>query len=151
MSIAFAGMIIGGGAAGTWATGASLLLILITLVLSLKWGTTDITRSDKAFLGAALLAIVPWAITKNPLGSVILASAIDACGIAPTIRKTWRAPLSESLAAWIFALLRTGFQIAALAVYTPLTVLYLAEVMVADVLLLTVILYRRSTSERKIP
>ena len=102
-SIVFAGQWVSGAGAGSWATGVSALFLIGTVLLSFKFGTTDITRSDGIALFAALAAIVPWAITNNPLWSVILAAIIDACAIIPTFRKTWNNAYSESVSSWVLA------------------------------------------------
>lgn len=140
--IAFAGTMVAGAQAGAWGTAASFLFVASLVPISLYWGTTDITWHDKVFLGAALFAVVPWIITKDPLWSVIFATIIDACGMIPTLRKTWNEPESESLHAWILAGTRGFLQILALHVYSTTTLIYLVEVLITDSILVGIIVWR---------
>src|SRR3989344_6368003 len=98
-TIVFLGQWVSGGGPGSWATGVAALLTTFTLILSLKggYGTKDITNFDKICLFLSLLTILPWLLVKSVLWSVILATVIDLIAFFPTMRKTWRAPYSESL------------------------------------------------------
>lgn len=143
-TIAFLGQVVGGGEAGSWITAASALMIISVVPLCFWFGTKDITRSDTFFLVAALLSIIPWLLTKNPLWSVILVTLIDALAMIPTLRKTWRDPSTESLPAWIASEAKILCGIAALAVYTPLTWIYPVQAFTMNGVLIAIILMRRN-------
>ncbi|MBV9159477.1 MAG: hypothetical protein JO019_02680 [Candidatus Kaiserbacteria bacterium] len=142
-SIVFAGQVVAGGGAGAWATGVTAFLQIVTLALCFKYGTKDITRVDALFLIGALLSIIPWLMTKDPLWSVVLASTIDAFAMGPTIRKTWRAPMSESLLSWLVAEGKYVTEIPALSVYSVTTLIYPLQAVSMNAVLIIIMLLRR--------
>ena len=148
MTVGFLGITVGGGEAGTWALALSTLVMVSLIPISLKWGTTDITNTDRIFLVLALITILPWILTKNPLWSVMLVALIDALGIIPTIRKTYNEPTSEALPAWILAVARSTCQIIALGAYTATTLMYPIELVIADGILVLVIIIRLRSAKK---
>lgn len=58
------------------------------------------TRHDRACLALAALAIVLWAITKEPLVAILLSMAADFFVTIPTIGKTLEDPSSEPHILW---------------------------------------------------
>lgn len=141
--IAFLGQWVSGAGAGSWPTAVSAAVCIFVLVLSLKYGTTDITNFDTVCLALSLLSIIPWALTNNILLSVILASFTDVIGFLPTMRKTWHAPESESLGSMYFDAVKHGLSIASLQSYSVITWLYPASILGAKFAIIGEILYRR--------
>lgn len=122
--VVFAGQIAAGAGPGAWTTGAMALLALVVLVLSFTHGTKDVTKLDLVFLIAAFAAIVPWYLTHNPTLSITLATIIDICAFAPTIRKTLNDHTSENLLSWVLNAARNAVAILALATFTFATVVF---------------------------
>ena len=141
--IGFLGQWFGGGGTGSWATGVTAIYTIFVFILSLRYGTPDITNFDKVCLALALISIVPWLLTQNVLLSVILATFTDVIGFLPTIRKTWNAPRSESLGSMYFDALKHSLSIASLQRYSLLTWLYPAGVLFAKVVIIGEINFRR--------
>lgn len=130
--IAFAAQVNDGAGPGAWTTGATGFISLVIVLLSIKYGTKDITKSDKINLAASLGAIVPWLLLNDALLSVLLITVIDFLGFLPTIRKSIAKPYSETLAHYVFAGLKFALAILALEVYTVETWLYIASLVVAN-------------------
>src|SRR6267154_611140 len=59
-STAVAGIIYGGGNYGAISLAINLIMLAVVFILSFKYGTTDISRSDTIVLVVALCAIVVW-------------------------------------------------------------------------------------------
>src|SRR5258706_12346347 len=74
--LAFLGQLVKGGGAGSWSTGVTGLLAIVVTILAFKNGTKNITKSDKLLFIGALLAIIPWYVTKDPTLSVIIVITI---------------------------------------------------------------------------
>ena len=146
-TIALAGQWTTGAGPGAWPTAITALLTYLVTILALRYGTKDITTTDSVFLIFAVLAIIPWWLTNNLLLSVILATAIDVCAYAPTIRKTWRAPESETLAQYSLSIIRHAAALAALSTYSLTTYLYPVAVLIMNTVVVGVIL--RPKSNRK--
>ena len=142
-ALAFLGQFAAGGGPGAWTTGVMAIITIGVLVLCFKYGTEDITSFDAVFLVAALLAIIPWWLTKDPMYSVILATAIDVLAFLPTIRKTYNDPTSETLISYISNLFRHPLSILALSAYSITTVIYPASLFVMNGILVLVIVWRR--------
>lgn len=141
--IGFFGQLHGGGGAGSWATGVTSVYAVFVFLLSFRYGTSDITNFDKLCLVLAILSIVPWLLTQNILLSVILATFTDIIGFLPTMRKTWNAPRSESLGSMYFDALKHSLSILSLQRYSLITWLYPAGVLLAKVVIIVEINFRR--------
>ncbi|MEK7070183.1 MAG: hypothetical protein AAB966_00070, partial [Patescibacteria group bacterium] len=97
-----------------------------------KNGTKDIKTIDKIFFAGALLAIIPWYLTKDPTLSVIMITTIDVLAFFPTIRKTINDPTSETFFMYALNLFRHSISILALATYNISTVLFPAAILVMN-------------------
>ena len=148
VSIAFLVQWTNEGGAGSWGTGVTALLVIIIAVLSIRKGTGDITKLDKVLFVSALIAIIPWYITKNPTVSIILISIIDACAFLPTIRKTMNDPSSETLITYVLNVARHGLSIIALSKLSFVTVLYPVYLLIMNIVMSTIILRNKLTKEK---
>lgn len=95
--INFLAQFISGAGSGSWATGFSAMMCGTVFVLSAKRGEKNIAPIDWATLACALLAIVLWRLTNDPLNAVILSSFAGCLGFVPTIRKCLKDPHIESI------------------------------------------------------
>lgn len=78
-------------------------------IAAFRYGEKNITRSDTCSFILALLAILFWAMTDNPLWAIIFACAADIFAYYPTFRKSWNKPWDENLATYEIYLLATVF------------------------------------------
>lgn len=147
-TLAFLGQYVKGGGAGSWSTGVAGLMAIVITLLSLKNGTKDITLSDKLFFLGALLAIIPWYVTKDPTLSIFIVIILDACALIPTIRKTYRAPKSETFTTYLFNFIRQPLSIAALRTYNIATLLYPIYLFIANFTMLVVMRRLRSVKRK---
>jgi len=133
----------GGGRLGGLELAIGVVLQIVVIIFSLKYGTKDITKSDKIILLIAFLAIIIWWQLKQPVLSVIMVSAIDVFGYIPTFRKSYKDPWSETLATWILFAMSDIFAMFALSKYNLLTVTYLASITVVNLSFFIFCLSRR--------
>lgn len=77
------------------AEGFTILIFLISLRQLRRGALLRLRSSDHWFLGAALLGLIPWALTRDPTASVVIVVFIDLVAFIPTLQKTWRHPESE--------------------------------------------------------
>ncbi len=143
--IAFGAQLYDHAGPGSWVMGFSAFACLSQAVLALKYGEKNITRSDKAALAAALLAIVLWVATDNPLWSVILVSIIDAIAFYPTFRKSWHKPWEENLTAYNIANLKFILSLVAITNFTFITTCYAITVIILNGIFVLMCLWRRQT------
>jgi hypothetical protein len=141
--IGFAAMVYDKAGPATWALGATAMLCLITSLLSLKYGEKTFTRGDKIALFTSMSAIIPWLLTDDPLGSVILISIIDIVAFYPTIRKSWSKPGEESLFAYNLGSLKFGLTVLAISNFTLTNALYPAAIVFINTAFVIMCLIRR--------
>lgn len=146
--IVFFGAFTSGAGAGVWNVGVSALFVFGVVLLSLKYGTKDITRFDAITAILALLAIIPWILTKDPTISVVLAALIDSLSIIPTMRKTWNDPYSEPWTLWGINCFKHLIAIAAVSSLSVATVIYPIAMVVMNGTLALGIIYRRTHLKR---
>lgn len=143
-STATAGLWYGG--AGVWAFGSYVIgtsMTFVIVVLSLTYGTKNITTSDTLVLALALLAIVVWWQLNAPVIALLMVTAIDASGYIPTYRKLWYEPWTEDLLAWTLLMAGPLFIIGSMAEHNVMTVTYAAMTVTANCIVILLSLYRR--------
>lgn len=136
-------LLYGGGKFGVISLILGTLLVSFVFLLSLKYGTKNITKSDTAILIAALFAIVVWWQLNNPVLAVLMVSAIDGLGYIPTYRKSWVAPWSETLSFWFAMVVVNILILLSLSEYNILTVMYVSTLAVANAVELGLCIMRR--------
>lgn len=151
-TITFFGQWVSGGGPGSWATGVSAIVTILTLILSLRggYGTKDITNFDKVCLVLALVAILPWLLAKSVLWSVILATLIDLIAFFPTMRKTWHAPHSESLGSMYVDAIKHSFSMFSMGSYSLINLIYPASVLLTKFVIVGEIVFLRKFKKIKV-
>ena len=123
--IAFALQVSAGGGIGAYVTFTAGLLCTIVFIIGFtKKGKKDITQVDTIFFILALIALGFWLIAKQPVISEILTTGVDLLGFAPTIRKSWNKPYSETLSFYLLNTIRFILAVFSLQRYTIVTALY---------------------------
>lgn len=136
---------------GAWPIGVSgVITIFIALLAFLKRGDIAITRIDWVFFISAMSSIPFWYLTSDPLWAVIVLTTVDLLGFGPTIRKAYTYPYSESLLFFLLFSTRNIIAIMALEKYSITTVLFPFVIAIACLLLIAMIIYRRSVVEVEI-
>jgi uncharacterized protein with PQ loop repeat len=74
---------------------------LIVAILSLRYGYATWTRLDTFCIVAAIISIIPWALSHDATITLIANVLIDSTGAIPTIVKTYREPETEDFTAWM--------------------------------------------------
>ena len=146
-SIIYALQVSAGAGLGSLVTLAVAIISFLIFVLGFKNGNKNIKQIDIVFLILALLAIPLWLIVDQPVLSIIILSTIDMLGFAPTVRKSWNAPYSETLSLYTITTFRHGLSIIALAHYNIVTMLFPSTWVIANALFSIMLIIRR----RKIP
>lgn len=98
MTTFFGGLVKGAGIGALptgIAEGFTIIIFLFSLRLLFQGKIKHIRKVDTYFLIAALLGLIPWALTKDPTISVIVVVTIDLIAFIPTLRKTWNHPQTE--------------------------------------------------------
>ncbi len=138
----------GGGGYGAASYTFSTFLTFIFFLLSFRYGTKNITKSDTVILILALVAIVVWWSLHNPLLAVFMVTAIDGFAYLPSFRKTFEEPWSEPIASWIMFTLGNLSTLIALREYNLLTVTYILMSVIANIILVCICIFRRPVVQK---
>lgn len=133
----------GGGLFSAINIGAGAVLAFVILLLSLKYGSRNITFFDTISLLIGLTAAVVWVFFDHPVIAMSMVTLIEVAGFLPTFRKTWSEPRSESIIAWTIFVLGTLCALYALDEYNILTTLYIVTMSIASILLIMISVFRR--------
>lgn len=142
-STAVAAIWVAGGGFGLIGPLLTLVGVIVVLLLGVKYRTKNVKVVDYIALFAALAGIATWWITDNPLYSVIVVSLVDLFGYIPTFRKTYEEPWTETVLTWSMAALALIFALLAIEEYSLVTVLYLATLLLCDVIIVSISYIRR--------
>lgn len=142
-SLGFLAQLSDNAGAGAWATGFTALVAFTIFICAIKMGEKNITRTDWIFLVAAVGAMIPWLLTKDPLLSVVLITIIDALGFAPTFRKAYHKPQQETAITFALSAVKFVIAICALSNYSWVTVLYPASLVLANSVFVVMLMIRR--------
>jgi uncharacterized membrane protein len=132
-----------GAGYGAWALAIGAVLCFSVFLLSLKWGTHNITRFDGICLAASLIAIVIYLTLKNPVWAVIFVTMIDFMGYLPTFRKGWQEPFTETVILYTFSIFANLFSLIALQHYSVTTALYIGSLAITNTAFVLMITIRR--------
>lgn len=132
-----------GAGSGAWATLSVGILIFFVFALSLKNGKADIRKIDVVFLLLAFVALGLWLIIHQPVLSIILLTTIDLLGFAPTLRKAWGDPHSETLSMYAITTVRHGLSIFALRELNIITSLFPVSWVIVNGLFVIILIARR--------
>lgn len=86
-----------------WLPGIDTIAIVITFVLSLRYGVGGFSKKDYFALLIAAIGLVVWYFTQEAAVALYLVIGIDAIGTYLTIDKAYKDPMSETVSAWLFS------------------------------------------------
>lgn len=134
--------------AGSWALGLGFAGCSLIAVISLFHGEKRITWGDKIAFAGGLATIPLWYFTKNPLWSVILATAIDGFAFYPTFRKSWLKPYEESTPLYTLDAARLLISLFAIENLTLTSILYPLFVMLMNTSFVVMLCCRRAVLKK---
>lgn len=123
---------------------ASIAAVATIAGLSIKFGYGKFKRRDMLSLVAAAIGIVLWKITDQPMAALLIVIAVDSIGLWLTLAKTWEAPHTETLIAWVFAVTASTLGLIAVGSWDVTKLIYPAYIAFGNALIVLAILYRRS-------
>jgi hypothetical protein len=142
-ALAYGAQVSDGAGAGAWVTGFTAVVALAVTITALKVARQNIVALDWVFFVGSLAALGLWLVTKDPVGSVVLITLIDALAFVPTFRKSFHKPQEETASTYALSALKFGVSLAALSTMTLTTSLYPLSLVVTNGLFVTMITWRR--------
>jgi hypothetical protein len=148
--IVFALQLTAGAGIASYVTLAVALMCTAVAILALKQKAKwDITHSDKIFFILALVALGIWLLANQPVISAILTALIDIFGFAPTIRKSWHHPHTETLSMYALNSFRFVLAIIAIEQYSVVTLVYPVTWCIMNAFFAGMLFVRRQQIDRK--
>ncbi len=142
--IIFALQITHGAGVGSISVLAVAIMCLIVIVLTLRnKEKRDITLTDKIFSALAIAALILWLFVQQPLISSILIMIVDIMGFAPTVRKSWNKPYSETPVFYAINIVRFILTLASIQEYSVITTLYPAVWLIGNTFFTLMLMFRR--------
>lgn len=141
--IACVGQILGNAGAGAWPTGIGAAFCLVISVIGVIRGGREIRLVDYGCLLFALVAIVFWKLSSDPLNAVIIVTVADVTVMIPTLRKGWLRPREETLSTFLLTACRHMLALLATRERSLLTMLYPSALIVSNIAFVTLVLAAR--------
>ena len=142
-AIVFFAQIAKGGNAGAWVTGIDVVLAVFITYLAFRNTAKQIRPADVMAFSGAILGIILWRLTDNPLLAVILVSIADIFGFIPTFRKSYYRPYEETLVEYGLAAIKFTIALFALQSFNMTTALYPISIIATNSLFVAMTLIRR--------
>lgn len=142
--IAFALQFSAGAGSGSFVTLVSAIMCAVVIILGfIVKSKVKIVKSDSIFLILAFISLGLWLIAKQPILSIILTTLVDLFGFAPTVRKSYNDPYSETLSFYWLNSFRFSLAIFSLQTYTLVTALYPISWLSANFIFAIMLMVRR--------
>lgn len=137
-----------GGGFGMWGLALGAVFCAIIFLLSLKYGTRNITRFDLYCLIGAFVTLAIYLFTNNALLAVSLVAIIDFVGFLPTFRKGWEEPETETVSTFALSAFGNLLSIFALENYSLITTLYVGSLLFTNTTFSILIWLRRTVYKK---
>ena len=122
--IGFFAQMIGGAGSGAWVLGLGTLVCFSIAVLAIFKGERKITLADWVAFAGALIGLILWRLTNNPLLAIIFVTISDALAFIPSFRKAYYKPYEETIITWFFSSFKFILALVATESYSIITILY---------------------------
>lgn len=141
--ITFFGQLAKGAGIGALPAGVAEVFTIGIFLFSLQYGFKYVVKTDKYFLAAALLGLIPWALFDDPTLSVVIAVSIDLIAFVPTIRKTWKHPETETPPLYAANVTRHILTLFSLQAYNVATTLHSIAMIITNSIMTGIILLKK--------
>jgi len=132
----------------TWSlllTAGDSIAVLITFILSIKYGVGGFRKIDILSLIGAGFSLILWYFTKEPAFALFLIILIDLIGLNLTVIKTWKNPETENWVAWAMCAVGGFFGILAVGNYNFILLSYPIYICLANLSVAIIILSRKNS------
>lgn len=128
---------------------ASIIAVGLIAGLSVKFGYGTFKRRDGISLVVAAFGVVLWKLTNQPLAALLILMLVDSIGLWLTLNKTWEAPHTETLIAWVLAAIASTLGLLAVDSLDITKWLYPFYIALGNSLIVFIILFRRAKVTKK--
>ncbi|MFK4298133.1 preprotein translocase subunit Sss1 [Arthrobacter sp. GAS37] len=129
--------------------GCALITVLGLKGTSLRSSWSALSRTDRACLAGALVALALLVTLRDPATAVILSNAVGVIGFIPTVGKVLQDPRGEGISVYAAAAVKFLLAIVAVQEWSVTTWLYPALCSVEEIAMVTIILIARHRTSGK--
>lgn len=104
----------------------------IVLLCLAGYGYGKYGRLEWICTGLAVLAVVSWQLTQEPLLAILFAVVADALAAVPTVLKAYRDPWSESAAQWLLIAAAGALAIASSTIFDVANIIFPAYLLIVN-------------------
>ncbi|MCL2341931.1 MAG: hypothetical protein FWC53_02525 [Firmicutes bacterium] len=138
----------------TWAVVPTFILgfgalVVFTISLFKKEAYWNISKFDLGCGVLAVLALILWYMTKQPVVAIVFSILSDFSSATPTLIKAWKHPESESSSTYITGVLSTITSFAAIETFNFASAAYPSYVVILNMLIVIGIERRRLFGKKK--
>lgn len=119
------------------------IAVFVVFLFSLRFGVGGFTRRDLGALVAAAVGLILWGITREPALALTFVILANSMGAALVLSKAYSNPFSETLSTWLISGVSGIFGFFAVRELTPALVAYPLYIMVTNLAIAGVIVFRR--------
>lgn len=142
-SLTTASLIAQGNNVAVYLAAVSTLQSIAIFALSLKYGMGGWAKLDILCLVIALLGIVLWQLTQNPVVALYFAILADFTGMIPALLKTYRFPDTEIWSFYLLDVFAAGFSLLAVQSWAPADFSYPVYIMLINLIMVALIVLPR--------
>jgi hypothetical protein len=128
---------------GIWIALAQVIGSTIIFILSIKRGIGGYGKFDLIIFLLAVLSLILWQTSHNPMLGLIMSIVTDLIAFTPTIIKMWQLPNTEEWRFYLSDLVASTFSLLSLTVYSFSTIVFPAYIFFFNLIGVSVILFRR--------
>ena len=147
VGLGFMAQIKEGAGYGAWVTGVTAIICFSIAILSFSYGEKDIKKTDWLYFILAILGLIGWRLTNNPLVAIIMVILADVLAFIPTMHKGYNKPYEETLSTWGLNSLKFTIALIALESYSLTTYLYPATLIITNGAMALILLVRRKNEK----
>ena len=146
---AFFAQVADGAGPGAWMNAFVAVICVVIFIATLKYGYKEPSKADRVALIMAIGSVIAWRLMGDPLWAVVMVSLGNTISYVPTVRKSFRAPYSESAAFFAINASRHAVSLFALAHVSLTTALFPAVLIVNNSLFALFLMVRRQKIPRE--
>lgn len=126
-----------------WLIGTCSLASAFVFLLSIKYGIGGWSKVDLVCLIIALIGIIVWRVTNNPLLALYASIMADFAGMIPTLIKTYRLPKSEYWFSYVSLIIAISLTLLAVKDWEAQCFAYPLYLFIINIIMLSLILRPR--------
>lgn len=120
----------------------------MVVVLGFRYGVKRYTGFDICCQALAIIGIILWRLTHDPIFAIFLVITADLVGSLPTIRHAWAHPSEETWQTFAIDSFAAGLSLFSLIKLNYVTAGYQAYIVAGNLLIAVIILHKRRANKR---